>query len=186
MISSKQVAKIMKRGEPVFLALIRPTSQSGQGMTQKAKQQIMKETGPIQKAPPVAETRKRMCNEAPADIRTELHDLLKEYADLFPEKLPKGRPPQREVEFEIKMEEGATPPSKPPYRLSPKEHEELQAQVDDSTRARTYPPVYESVWCPGTIRTEERWKMAHVCGLPSAQSTKPSEISIHCHVLTIC
>ena len=90
MISSKQVAKIMKRGEPVFLVVIRPTSQSGQGMTQKAKQQIMKETGPIRKAPPVAETRKRICNEAPTDIRTELHDLLKEYADLFPEKLPKG------------------------------------------------------------------------------------------------
>ena len=162
----------------MFLALIRPTSQSGQGMTQKAKQQIMKETGPIRKAPPVAETRKRMCNEAPADIRTELHELLKEYADLFPEKLPKGRPPQREVEFEIKMEEGATPPSKPPYRLSPKEHEELQAQIDDLLAQGHIRPFNQSVWCPGTICTEERWKMAHVRGLPSAQSTNhPRSVS---------
>ena len=61
MISSKQVAKIMKRGEPVFLALICPTSKSGQGMTQKVKQQIMKETGPIRKAPPVAEKRANAC-----------------------------------------------------------------------------------------------------------------------------
>ena len=161
MISSKQVAKIMKRGEPVFLAVIRPTSQSGQGMTQKAKQQIMKETGPIRKAPPVAETRKRMCNEAPADIRTELHDLLKEYADLFPEKLPKGRPPQREVEFEIKMEEGATPPSKPPYRLSPKEHEELQAQIDDllaqgHIRPSTSPYGAPVLFVP---KKDGRWRM---------------------------
>ena len=160
-ISSKQVAKIMKRGEPVFLAVIRPTSQSGQGMTQKAKQQIMKETGPIRKAPPVAETRKRMCNEAPADIRTELHDLLKEYADLFPEKLPKGRPPQREVEFEIKMEKGATPPSKPPYRLSPKEHEELQAQIDDllaqgHIRPSTSPYGAPVLFVP---KKDGRWRM---------------------------
>ena len=91
---------------------------------------MMKETGPIHKAPPVAETRKRMCLDAPIDVRTELHQLLKEYEDLFPEQLPNGRPPKRAVEFEIKMEEGATPPSKPPYRLSPKEHDELQAQID--------------------------------------------------------
>ena len=38
----------------------------------------------------------------------------------------KGRPPKREVEFEIKTEPGAAPPNRPPYKLSPKEHEELQ------------------------------------------------------------
>ena len=92
---------------------------------------MMKETGPIRKAPLVAETRKHMCLDAPADVRTELHQLLREYEDLFPEQLPKGRPPKRAVEFEIKTEEGATPPSKPPYRLSPKEHDELQAQIDE-------------------------------------------------------
>ena len=162
MISSKQVAKIMKRGEPVFLAVIRPTSQSGQGMTQKAKQQIMKEIGPIRKAPPVAKTRKRMCNEAPCRLYgTQLHELLKEYADLFPEKLPKGRPPKREVEFEIKMEEGATPPSKPPYRLSPKEHDELQAQIDDllaqgHIRPSTSPYGAPVLFVP---KKDGRWRM---------------------------
>ena len=72
-----------------------------------------------------------MCSEAPVEVRTELQHLLKEYEDLFPEQLPKGRPPKRDVEFEIKTEEGSTPPSKPPYRLSPKEYEELQAQIDE-------------------------------------------------------
>ena len=115
----------------MFLAMIRPTGQVKQGVTQKVKQQMMKETGPVRKAPPVAETRKRMCLDAPADVRTELHQLLKEYEDLFPERLPKGRPPTRSVEFEINTEEGVTPPSKPPYRLSPKEYDELQAQIDE-------------------------------------------------------
>ena len=72
-----------------------------------------------------------MCLEAPADVQTQLHDLLKQYVDLFPEQLPKRRPLKWEVEFEIKTEEGTTLPSKPLYRLSPKEQEELQAQIDD-------------------------------------------------------
>ena len=113
------MVKLMNKGEPVYLAMIRPSNASAQGMTQKVKFQKMKETGPIRKAPPVAETREKMCSAAPADVRMELDNLLREYADLFPERLPKGQPPKRKVEFEIKTEEGAVPPSKPPYRLSP-------------------------------------------------------------------
>ena len=60
-ISSKRVVKLMKQGEPMFLAMIRPTGQTKQGVTQKVKQQMMKETGPVRKTPPVGETRKRMC-----------------------------------------------------------------------------------------------------------------------------
>ena len=129
--TSKTMQKCMKRGEVVYLAMVRPTEARKQGITQKVKQQIMKDKGPIRKAPPIAKTRKRMCNEAPAEIKKELHDLLEQYADLFPEQLPKGRPPKRTVEFEIKTEEGAVPPNKPPYWLSPKEYEELQAHIDD-------------------------------------------------------
>ena len=88
---------------------------------------MMKEKGAIRKAPLIHET----CAEAPISIRTEPQGLLEEYADLFPEQLPKGMPPKRIVEFEIKTEEGAIPPNKPPYRLSPKEQEELQVQLDD-------------------------------------------------------
>ena len=60
-----------------------------------------------------------------------MQGLLQHYEDVFPKQLLKGQPPKRTVEFEIKTEEGATPPNKPPYRLSPKEHEELQAQIED-------------------------------------------------------
>ena len=121
----KQVQKLLKRGEPVYLAMVRTIEVRKQGITQKVRQQRMKETGPIWKAPPIAETRKRMCNEAPESIRQELQGLLEQYTDLFPEQLPKGRQPKRTIKFEIKMEEGAITPNKPPYRLSPKEYEEL-------------------------------------------------------------
>ena len=56
---------------------------------------------------------------------------MEESSDLFPEQLPKGKPPKRKIEFEIKIEEGAIPLNKAPYRLSLKEHDELQAQIDD-------------------------------------------------------
>ena len=63
----------------------------------------------------------------PRNVQKELHQLLEEFSDLFSDQLPKGRPPKREMEFEIKLEEGAIPLNKPPYRLSPKQHDELQA-----------------------------------------------------------
>ena len=71
MISSRQVAKLMKRGETVFLAMIRPTmnvkqgitqkvNQHEQGMTQKVKQEQMKTKGPMRKAITINFT----CNDA--------------------------------------------------------------------------------------------------------------------------
>ena len=126
------MTKYMQKNEPVYLALIRPNPvQRSQGMTQKIKRDQMKQSGPVRKAPPVAETRKKICSDAPSNVQKELHSLLEEFSDLFPEQLPKGRPPKRSVEFEIKTVEGTVPPNKPPYRLSPKEHDELQAQIDD-------------------------------------------------------
>ena len=102
-----------------------------------------------------------MCNEAPVAVRTELQGLLKQYEDVFPEQLPKGKPPKRTVEFEIKTEEGATPPNKPPYRLSPKEHEELQAQIEDllaqgHIRPSTSPYGAPVLFVP---KKDGRWRM---------------------------
>ena len=91
----------------------------------------MKSKGAVQKAPPIVETRKKICSEAPVGIRKEIHQLSEEFRDLFPEQLLKGRPSKREVEFEIKSKEGAIPPNKPRYHLSPKEHKELQAQINN-------------------------------------------------------
>ena len=85
------MAKYMKHGENVFLAMIRPSARHQQGITQKVKQQMMKEKGAIRKAPPIHETRSKVCAEAPISIRTGLQGLLEEYADLFPEQRPKGR-----------------------------------------------------------------------------------------------
>ena len=161
-VSSKQMAKYMKHWENVFLAMIHPSARHHKGITQKVKQQMMmKEKGAIRKAPPINETRSKMCAEATISICTELQGLLEEYADLFPEQLRQGRPPKRIVEFEIKTKEGAIPPNKPPYRLSPKEHEELQAQLDDllaqgHIRPSTSPYGAPVLFVP---KKDGRWRM---------------------------
>jgi hypothetical protein len=60
--------------------------------------------------------------------------ITQDYADVFPEKLPKGLPPQRNVDHEIELEPGHAPPSRPTYRLSPPEMDELKKQLEDLTR----------------------------------------------------
>ena len=161
MVSAKRMDKLLRSGAEVYLAVVLPSSIHKSGVTQKVKQQRMKEKGAIRKPPPVAETRSKMCKEAPVEVREELQELLKQYQDIFPEQLPKGKPPKRTVEFEIKTEEGATPPNKPPYRLSPKEHEELQAQIDDllaqgHIRPSTSPYGAPVLFVP---KKDGRWRM---------------------------
>ena len=71
-ISAKRMNKLLKAGEEMYLAVILPSSLPKPGMTFKVKQQMMKEKGPVQKTPPIAETRARMCKEAPESIRKQL------------------------------------------------------------------------------------------------------------------
>lgn len=56
--------------------------------------------------------------------------LLKEFADVFPQEIL-GMPPVREVEFSIDLEPGTTPISKVPYRMAPKEMQELKTQLNE-------------------------------------------------------
>ncbi|MCV6575203.1 MAG: reverse transcriptase family protein, partial [Cohaesibacter sp.] len=60
-----------------------------------------------------------------------LRKLIQEYHDLFPEQLPKGIPPSREVKHRIDVEPGSKPPYRPPYRLGPAEQDELEEQIKD-------------------------------------------------------
>ena len=84
-------------------------------MTQKVKRELMKEQGAVHAAPPVEETSRKICSNGPEKIRDALSRMLQEYEDLFPEKLPKGIPPKRAVEFEINIVFKEKPPSHPPY-----------------------------------------------------------------------
>ena len=67
--------------------------------------------------------------------QTVRRQLLEEYKDVFPDDLPAGLPPYREVDHRIELIPGSTPPSRPTYRLSPSELTELRKQLTDLTTA---------------------------------------------------
>jgi hypothetical protein len=56
--------------------------------------------------------------------------MLNEYGDVFPTDLPRGLPPEREVDHRIELTPGSAPPSRPLYRMSPAELDELKKQLD--------------------------------------------------------
>ena len=57
--------------------------------------------------------------------------ILHDYGDVFPERLPRRLPPRRNVDHEIELEPGHAPPSRPTYRLSPPEMDELKKQLEE-------------------------------------------------------
>ena len=155
-ITPRQLKKILKRSnEQCFLEVVRSVKEEEnarqKGMTHKVKRELMKGQGAVSAAPPVEETLRKICSDGPEKIRDALSRMLQEYEELFPENFPKGRPPKRAVKFEINTISEATPPSRPPYPLTPKEREELQAQIDYILSQGTHSAFAKPIWRPGII-----------------------------------
>ncbi|KAE8670845.1 hypothetical protein F3Y22_tig00112069pilonHSYRG00031 [Hibiscus syriacus] len=66
-----------------------------------------------------------------ADLPVEVQRVLAEFSNLMPEDLPPGLPPMRDIQYQIDLVHGSSLPNRPAYRLSPKEAEELQRQVEE-------------------------------------------------------
>lgn len=60
--------------------------------------------------------------------------VIAEYRDVFPDELPPGLPPSREVDFKIETIPGSTPPSLPNRPQSGKELAELKSQLTELTK----------------------------------------------------
>ncbi|XP_077246093.1 uncharacterized protein LOC143885949 [Tasmannia lanceolata] len=63
------------------------------------------------------------------NVPRELEPLLEEFKDVTPDELPNALPPLRDIQHQIDLIPGYNLPNKAHYRISPKEHEELNKQV---------------------------------------------------------
>src|SRR4051812_36040025 len=67
--------------------------------------------------------------EPDADVRK----VLSEFSDVIADELPHRLPPRREVDHRIELLPESSPPSKPTYRMSPRELDELKKQLAELT-----------------------------------------------------
>lgn len=70
-----------------------------------------------------------------SELARRAAELLRLYCDVFPDKLPDGLPPSRDVDHRIELTPGAVPPSRPTIRLSASELAELKKQLEELLRA---------------------------------------------------
>ena len=70
----------------------------------------MKKLGPKKRFLSVEEREEEILSRVDPGVHGKLKELVDEFKDVFPDTLPKGRPPKRDIVHEIRTEEGTKPP----------------------------------------------------------------------------
>src|SRR3984893_10129646 len=77
----------------------------------------------------IDDSERRESGVARVDPRIKV--VLEEYKDVFPDDLPGGLPPTRDIDHKIEIIPGSAPPVRAPYRMSVPELDELKKQLND-------------------------------------------------------
>jgi hypothetical protein len=70
-------------------------------------------------------------DEKDETIQQLIAEIMKRFKMVFPEDLPHGLPPERDIDHRIEVEIGAIPPTKQPFRMSEFELAELRKQLTE-------------------------------------------------------
>ena len=92
-----------------------------------------------------------------------LSDLLEEFSDVFPDDLPDSLPPTRAADHEIQLEAGSVPPSRPAYRLSKPEMDELQRQLSEMLKKGLIEPSKSPFGAPVFFVKKSDGSLRMVC-----------------------
>ena len=76
--------------------------------------------------------------------------MVCEFPDIFPKDLPR-LPPDRNVEFSIKLEPSTAPISWHPYRVAPKELAEMKKQLEELLEKGFIYPSSSPWGCPAIL-----------------------------------
>ena len=180
LITARQMSKLAKGYNSVFLAIVRTTNEAPQvkktnkrssaravcfatahGTYEGQRRVINKGQGPKKDIISVAEREQQVLDSVPVSHQEKLSHLIQQYRDIFPEQLPKGIPPKRVVKHTIKIELGSKPSYWPPYRLGPTEQDELEEQIRDLLAQGFICPSCSPFGAPilFVLKKDGRWRM---------------------------
>jgi hypothetical protein len=133
-----------------------------------------------------------VCKDALISIHDMQHylppavaNVLQEYFDVFPIKIPAGLPPIRGIEHQVDLILGASLPNRAPYRTNPEETKEIQRQVQELldkgyVRESLSPCAVPVILVP---KKYGMWRMCVDCRLLTISQF---DIDILFHVWMIC
>ena len=131
----KRTISFVHAGRPVTLEAGKPSKRAlrkdygARVLNSVEVNKLLRKKQPVFQVVPDVTPRSAPPHVAPEAERCD--KLRHEFADVFPADLPSELPPDRGMPFKIDLLPGATPVSRPIYRLSPAELEELRTTLDD-------------------------------------------------------